>query len=134
MTFHLEYRDKATYSCEKFDDLNLTLFSPRGIRRIEFNHVAVYLPIDEMSIAHRLRRSWRIDERLTKDHYCLMTNKRRIFFFPDGKVAVMVESGQKDALFREFALTMEEQEYLMFSSPKDQLQLGKEAAATNLGK
>jgi len=63
-----------------------------------------------------------------------MTSKRRIFFFPDGKVCVMVESGQKDALFREFALTMDEQEYLMFSSPKDQIQVIAAPAVTDLGK
>lgn len=125
MKFVVKYRDGHQYAAESFEEIKLGEFSARGIECLTYSGVACFFGPREQTIAHRMRRSWKVGEMATKDHYCLMTNARRVFVFPDGKFAVMVESGQRDALFREFALSMEEWEYAMQNTPVDQVQVDK---------
>jgi hypothetical protein len=112
MNFFVTYRDGQHYHASDFAGITLKDFAVRGMTALSYGSCLVRFLPDEQTIAHRVRRRLVVGDTRTVDHYCLLTNLRSVYVFPDGKFVVMFGSGQDDALFRRLALTFDESEYM----------------------
>lgn len=122
MHFFITYRDSRHYHAPDFASITLKDFKVRGMAGLSYGSCLVRFGPDEQTIAHRVRRRLVVGDPKTVDHYCLLTNKRSVYVFPDGKFVVMFGSGQDDALFRRLALTFDESEYMrLFPSPETEV-------------
>lgn len=116
MTFFITYKDGRSYYANDFGRISLNDFGVRDMACLSYGGCMVRFGQGEKTIAHRIRRRLVVGDTQTRDHYCLLTNQRSVYIFPDGKFVVMHDGGQDDVLFRRLALQFDESQYMMHAS------------------